>query len=191
MEYKASYDRLVIIATTIVVLFLGVLFFIFLMVFPHGSSEIVVKTLVLTFIILIPIVNFLFSPRGYIINEEEIRVTRIVKSRSIKFVDIIDISIPDEKLMKESGRAGGTGGLFGHYGNYYNKNFGGDMKWYATQLKKFVIIKAKKTKSDYSSPNSKKIKVIVLTPDNNLEFFEDLKSKLKTLNTKPLTDLLK
>jgi len=182
MKYQASYDRLVIIATIIVILFLAVMSYLILRNHPRDNYEIALLALLLISFISLPIVTFLFSPRGYIITEEEIKITRSVKSISIKLVDIIDISIPDEKLMKNSGKAGGTGGIFGHYGNYYNKNFGGDMTWYATQLKKFVIIKAKKTKSDYSSPNSKKIKVIVLTPDNNLDFFEDLKARLNTQN---------
>ena len=185
MKYQASYDRLVIIATSILILLLGVTSYLILKIQTRDNHENAIFALLMISFISLLIVTFLFSPRGYIITEEEIKITRSVKSVSIKLVDIIDISIPDEKLMKNSGKAGGTGGVFGHYGNYYNKNFGGDMTWYATQLKKFVIIKAKKTKKEYSGPNSKKIKVIVLTPDNNLEFFEDLKAKLNTKNPEP------
>jgi hypothetical protein len=183
MKYQASFDRFVIIATSLLILLLGVTSYLILKIQPRDNHENAIFAFLFISFISLLIGIFLFSPRGYIITEEEIRITRSVKSISIKLVDIIDISIPDEKLMKNSGKAGGTGGIFGHFGNYYNKNFGGDMTWYATQLKKFVIVKVIKTKREYSGPNSKKIKVIVLTPDNYLEFFEDLKAKLYTKKT--------
>ena len=82
--------------------------------------------------------------------------------------------------MKNSCRSGGVGGLFGYYGNFYNKKFGGDMKWYATQMKKFVIIKARKVKKDNTGPYSRKFNVIVLTPDKYLDFVNELKMKLNT-----------
>jgi hypothetical protein len=185
MKYRASYDRFVITISTAIILFLVGISYLILKNHPRNNYEIAIMVLVLIFLISIPIFTFLFSPRGYLMSKEEIMVVRSLKSILIRFDDIIDISIPDEKIMKYSGRSGGVGGLFGFYGNFYNKKFGGDMTWYATQLKKFVIIKAKKTKSEYTGPNSKKIKVIVLTPDNNLEFFEDLKAKLDTKNPEP------
>lgn len=186
MKYKASYDRFVIIISTCIILLFGVIFYLILRNNPRDNYEIVIMALVLLFLISIPIFTFLFSPRGYLINKEEIIVVRPLKSISIKFVDIIDISIPDEKNMRNSGRSGGVGGLFGFYGNFYNKKFGGDMTWYATQLKKFVIIKTKKNNKDLIGPYSKKIRVIVLTPDKNLEFLEDLKTILKTQNLRTL-----
>jgi hypothetical protein len=42
-----------------------------------------------------------------------------------------------------------------------------------------VIIKTKKVKKENAGPYSRKFKVIVLTPDKNLEFVDELKMKLK------------
>jgi hypothetical protein len=179
MRYKASHDKLGIGITIAVTILLTVLFFVILKCFPGDNSEIVIRILVLTFFVLVPVITFLFSPTGYSIDETEIRIIRPLKSISIKYVDIIDVSIPDDKLMKKSVRSGGVGGLFGYYGNFYNKIFGGDMIWYATQLKKFVIIKTKKDKKESVGLYSKKIKVIIVTPDKNPEFVDELEMKLR------------
>lgn len=178
MSYKASYDKLVIGITIAVTILSAVLFFVMLKCFSGDNADIVIKILVLAFIVLVPVITFLFSPAGYSIDEKEIRIIRPLKPVSIKYVDIIDVSIPDDKLMRRSGRSGGVGGLFGYYGNFYNKIFGGDMTWYATQLRNFVIIKTKKDKKDIVGFYSGNIKAIVLTPDKNLEFVNELKMRL-------------
>jgi hypothetical protein len=179
MKYEASYDKLVIIISVAVNLLLGAIFVLILICIPRDNSEIVLKTLILIFLITVPVITFLFSPVEYSIDEEYIKIKRIMSSVSVNYNDIINISIPDEKLMKKSCRSGGVGGLFGYYGNFYNKKIGGDMKWYATQMKKFVIIKAKKVKKDNAGPYSGKFNVIVLTPDKYLDFVNELKMKLK------------
>jgi hypothetical protein len=180
MKFKASYDKIAIIITVAVTFICGVIFILMLRMIPADTAEIAVITIVLIALICLPVLSFLFSPRNYILDNEEIVIKRILKSVLIKYADIIDIAIPDEKLMKNSCRSGGSGGLFGYYGNFYNKNFRGDMKWYVTQMKKFVIIKAKKTRKEFAGPYSRKSEIIVLSPDNTMEFMNELKMKIKS-----------
>lgn len=180
MKYRASLDRPAKIATIVVHLILGAVFILVIRNIPRNYPEMALMTLILLSVISIPVFTFLLSPAGYLIDKEEIKILRRIKPISIRYADIIDISIPDEKLMRSSVRSGGVGGIFGYFGNFYNKTFGGDMKWYVTQLKKFVLIKTKPEIKKSPLPNSRKIKVIVLTPDNFLEFAEELKMKIKS-----------
>jgi hypothetical protein len=126
---------------------------------------------------LIEVIAFIYSPLRYKISNEYLTIVRPIKSIRIKLEDIVSISIPDDNIIKKSGRTGGVGGLFGFYGKFYNKDIGGDMTVYATQLRNFVLIKVNDKLNRYSGPSRMIIKSIVISPDMNFDFTDELKNK--------------
>ena len=169
MKYKASLDKLAIIMSIAFFLIIGFVFYKVVTQHPRTNTEFVVSGIVLCSLVIMPVIFYLFSPREYEINQDELKIIRPFRSVIIKRDDITDVAMPDERIMKRSIRSFGVGGLFGYYGHYVNKELGGNMTWYATQLRNFVAIRTR-------GGTGKKNRIIVLTPDNCIEFINALKS---------------
>ena len=172
VNFKASYDKSVVLITIGCTLLFGGISVLFLRIHPKEPAEIIVVSLIVLSTLIGYVFVFLYSPLRYAIDSENLLIVRPLKSVVIKRTDIVDISIPDKKTMIRSGRIGGVGGFFGFYGQFYNKNFGGEMTWYATRLSNFVLIKIKVV--DKRWPKHLKFKLIVLTPDNYVGFVDEL-----------------
>jgi hypothetical protein len=113
------------------------------------SSNIVSILLILS----IYLFCFLFRPVSYVVEKNGITIKRPFKSYHIELNKIMNTYLTDKKTMKWTIRTFGVGGLFGYYGKFRNKTFG-NMTWYATQQKNYLIIE---------TTNNRKI---VLTPDD-------------------------
>lgn len=139
MEYKASMDNLAYIIT-IGVVGLGVYMFL-------GSKIIV--SLILMMVVLLA---FLWSPRRYYVNEIELVIVRFIGKVSIPLDSIAEIETPNKELTKGVVRTFGVGGLFGYFGKFYNSRLG-QMDFYVTQRKNYVLIKLYSGKKIMLSPN--------------------------------------
>jgi len=171
MKFKASYDKVVAIVTSCIFLLFGFIIYKVLSQQTHSNTEIMVKSLVLLFLVLFPVITYLFNPKYYLVDNDEIKIVRALNNIIIKKADIAEVSIPDEKLMKRTIRTFGVGGLFGYFGHFYNKTYG-NMRWYATQTKNYVSIKVNNNKNGQTGGKTRKI---VLTPDDLMGFVNELK----------------
>lgn len=88
-------------------------------------------------------------------------VNRLILPFKINRKEIAKCSIVSKKEMSGTYRTFGNGGLFGYTGYFRNTKFG-NMRWFATQRKNYVLIE---------KSNGKKI---VITPDIPEDFIEAL-----------------
>lgn len=118
---------------------------------PFGLSAL------LLFGILMPIAIYatcyLYRPIKYLVTDKKVIVKRLAKDVTIDISEIRDAYIVKNEFMRWTKKTFGNGGLFGFYGEFKNDSFG-DMVWYATQKKNYVMLETTLKEK------------IILTPDN-------------------------
>jgi len=107
--------------------------------------------------IIIVILTYGFSPKGYVMEEGELTILRPFKAKNYPLSDIQSVSEVEKKNLKGSIRTFGVGGLFGYFGLFRNNTYG-NMVWYATRRDRFVVIERSNGKT------------IVITPDDPAAF---------------------
>jgi hypothetical protein len=107
--------------------------------------------------IILLIVTYGFSPKGYVLEDGVFTVLRPFKAKNYPLSDIQSVSVVEKKNLKGSIRTFGVGGLFGYFGLFRNSTYG-NMVWYATRRDRFVVIERSNGKT------------IVITPDDPAAF---------------------
>ncbi len=158
MKFKASLDRLTVIVSALVILFIAG-FLIWTLWFTPAMN--LYGQISIGFGLVIIAGSFLLYPTGYFIDENGVAVKSILFSRSIPKSSIIDVFEITSEEMKATIRAFGSGGFFGYFGLFYNTKFKW-MTWFCTQRKNYVMVQTDKRK-------------FVFTPDNPQEFIAALK----------------
>jgi len=159
-KHSASMDSLTLglsIGITLILLFSGFI--------PVFTSEFHLSNVlspgpfyVMPFaMIIIVILTYGFSPKGYVMEEGELTILRPFKAKNYPLSDIQSVSEVEKKNLKGSIRTFGVGGLFGYFGLFRNNTYG-NMVWYATRRDRFVVIERSNGKT------------IVITPDDPAAF---------------------
>lgn len=146
MKYKASLDRLAIGMTIGVILLVIV---IAIAGFAWNQPILVQFDIVVPFAVVV--MCYLFAPKSYTVNENELTINRPIGKVHIALKDIIKV----EKIDRFEGftiRTFGNGGLFGFYGRYYNSVIG-KMILYTTRSNNRILIKTNKEKNIVISPD--------------------------------------
>jgi hypothetical protein len=105
--------------------------------------------------------SFAFSPRKYLVTNDEIFIVRPLINACIKRSDITSVEQLDPSKIKLSFRRFGVGGIFGFYGNLVNMSLG-RMTWYITRKDKLVKLRTKDKKK------------IILSPDETEQFINTI-----------------
>ena len=138
MIFKSSYDTTTKVVTTITLLIL-----VFVTIAPATSMDwgthklyyILIPTIILLFLGAIA-----FAPKFYAMEDDEIRIHRmLLKPVQIKISNIASIEILAKQQLKGSIRLFGSGAFLGYYGWFINKRIGKAM-WYATRLDRTILI---------------------------------------------------
>jgi Bacterial PH domain len=127
MSFSASYDRTTKIVSTLVCL--GLLAVIF-----------AVQHIILTCLsILVILLSFAYSPRGYSLEAGSIVVRRLAGAARIPLNDVHEArrATPDD--FRGCIRLGGSGGLFGYYGLFSTATLG-KSTWYVTNRSHSVVV---------------------------------------------------
>jgi hypothetical protein len=127
MSFAASYDRTTTIISTAVCLgLLGVIL---------GVHNIILTCLS----ILVILLCFAYSPRGYLLADRSILVKRLVGAARIPLEDVREArrATPDD--FRGTIRLGGSGGLFGYYGLFSTSKLGRST-WYITNKSNSVVV---------------------------------------------------
>jgi hypothetical protein len=154
MKYKASLGTTSVLITLCATLLLGsmITFFLYRAVTAAHTAQALIFLFISIFIAGLFTLTYLYSPVGYIVAKETITINRPISDVIISVHDIRDAFSVKKESMTGLVRVGGNGGLFGFYGNF--KNHFGQMTWYGTKLKNYVMIE--------TLDNER----IILTPDN-------------------------
>jgi len=155
MKFEASLDTLAKVASmTIVVvdIVLGLLAF---KDYLGGHETASIRLEFLTpFLALggISLLCFLFAPISYTLTEKELIINRPLLSRKVDLTELIRIRKVSKEEMSGTIRTLGVGGLFGYYGKFANDLFG-EMNYYVTQRKNYLVLITKEKDVLVLSPN--------------------------------------
>lgn len=166
MEFAASLDSSAKTITTVVcILFVGIAVWNGIGLKRAKSDMLNVFVRIAIFVVLLVTVGFsyLYSTTGYAIRGKAL----IIKTRHaeipLKWIQILDVRMVSEAEMTGLSKSFGVGGLFGYYGRYHNATVG-DMAFYGTQQKNWVLI--------HTSDNQ----AIILTPDEPYKLVYEIKA---------------
>ena len=170
MDFKASKDMTVKIITIGVFLLFAFISYKSIIGIIHSSGRltpILIHSSVLLFMVGILLFSYLYAPKEYSVDKHSLVIHRPVSNKIIPIDSIIEIRQVDKSELKGTIRTFGVGGLFGNYGKFYTPALG-NLTFYATQNKNYVLITMNKKK-------------ILLTPDDLgiIQEIKDIKNKLR------------
>ncbi len=158
--FSCSYDKFSKIITFLLIAFtLSTFILSGSELFNFHENQLLVGLLTGVPMVILLIVTFGYSPRGYKIENKDIVMCRYFGDKIIKAESIKSIRIPTEKEMNWPLRKFGNGGLFGYTGHFYTKHIG-NMLWYCSRKDRFILIERKKDKP------------CVISPDDNERFLK-------------------
>jgi hypothetical protein len=122
------------------------------------------------FCVLVFLLGYAFSPRGYLVSERLLIVKRPIGTVNIPLDGIREVRLATPADMRGCIRLFGSGGLFGYYGLFWTAKLG-KSTWYVTNRKKSVIL-ANATRTVVVSPNDPEafvstVRLAVPLPENN------------------------
>ena len=125
--------------------------------FPIGILVVVV------IVVLVIVMSYLLSPAGYVLSDNELIINQPVRSKKIRYKEILGVRHIQKEELRGMIRTFGIGGLFGQVGKFYHKNFG-TMNLFVSQLKNLVLIETANKK-------------YLISPDT-IDFLEKIKGKI-------------
>jgi hypothetical protein len=151
----ANYDGIVKNVTLALWILLiaesGFFVYLFFVVIPISFLSVTVAVFIPIISLIVILVPYLFKPKGFLFNSQELKIKRIIK----------DISIPYSQISKiERGkwtwkvvRLGGSGGLYGYLGLFHFFDIG-HVWMYVTNRNKMVLIELLTGKKYAISPKN-------------------------------------
>src|SRR5580692_6612261 len=133
MTFSASYDRFTKILSAFVCFgFLAIIL---------ASHSIVISTLALIVIL----ISFAYSPRGYTVADRSILVRRIAGQARISLDDVRELRRSTEEDLRGCIRLRGSGGLFGYYGLFRSAKLGEFTEYVTNRNNSVILITGSKT----------------------------------------------
>lgn len=134
--FKASLDNASKLISGAIILFALVFVLFGLFIFTEDRIA-----LILPIVILLAVSGFtyLYSPKGYSIENNFILVHRLAGLKKIPRSEIYEIRAISEEELGTTWRMFGNGGLFGYTG-WFSTSIG-KMRWYLSQRKNYVLFR--------------------------------------------------
>lgn len=123
---------------------------------PAGS----IKYIILLLAAIIFLFAYLLHPVKYIIENNHLKIVRLIFTISIPVKDILEIKETSYGVLHIPIRLFGSGGFWGYFGIFYSASYGA-INMQAANLKEMVFISTKKKK-------------FVISPENSQEFIDTL-----------------
>lgn len=166
MEFTASFDTTAKTVTTVVCVFFFALCVWNVMSIKRAKGDkmnVAVRVAISLLLVFAVWMAFRYSTEGYGTYGKTLVIKTHDKDIAFTYMQIMDVRRVSEDEMKGLSRSFGFGGLFGYYGHYHNATIG-DMTFYATQQKNWVLI--------HTSDN----KALILTPDDPDKLVSEVKA---------------
>lgn len=172
-EFKSPYDRFaktVTLAVVIVLSFLNIYGFYLLLVIDESNvTNLTSPSMMLVCMpLIVLIVPYLFSPRGYALTTTGVLIKRPLKNVFIPYDSIVSVRTVAEEL-KWGIRLWGSGGLYGFIGLFRFKKLG-NVRMYVTDRGKMVLIE---TRCNVR---------YIISPSDPVTFIEKIKLQLNILH---------
>lgn len=166
MEFTASFDTTAKTVTIIVCVFFFMLCVWNVLAIKRAKGDkmnVAVRVAITLLLIFAVWMAFSYSTKGYGIYGKTLVIKTHESDIKLTYMQIMDVRKMDAGEMTGLSRSFGFGGLFGYYGHYHNAT-AGDMTFYATQQKNWVLIHTEDNRA------------IVLTPDDPDKFVSEVKA---------------
>ena len=160
MAFSASYDRFTKIVSAFVCL---VMFFAI-----FASHNIVIATLALVVIV----VSFAYSPRGYILSGRSIVVRRLAGPARVALDDVREVRRATADDLRGCIRLWGSGGLFGYYGLFSSSELGKFTEYATSRNNAVIVITGTKT--------------VIFSPDDVESFMSSIRAAAPVLMPSPV-----
>ena len=159
MIYRASSDFYSKLLTGII---LGIFLSVFLLIFFNGAHNHLkwVMIMIGIFLIFVPILCYIFSPKSYKTDGTGVYIQRTVRTIFIPFSNIASVGLLPSNILSGSIRIGGVYGLFGYFGRYQITSVG-RIYLAATQLRNFLLIRLKDGNQFVLSPDDLSLKDLI------------------------------
>lgn len=159
MIYRASSDFYSKLLTGIIlVIFLSV-FFLTYMNGSHGHLN-GILILIWAFLLCLPILCYIFSPKSYKTDSEGVYIQRSVRTIFIPFSNIASVDLLPSNILSGSLRIGGIYGFFGYFGRYQITDLG-RIYLAATQLRNFLLIRLRDGNQFVLSPDDLSLRDVI------------------------------
>jgi hypothetical protein len=174
--YKAEMDKLLRIMTRVAALTfiiplvaLGVLWYKIKLAPAAGCRPVPpivdkllppLMLLVAGLVLLTAYITKALAPKGYDLNDVELRIDRGLRPITIPVREITEVSRLEDGLLRRSLRLMGASGYYGYYGLFWNSKLG-RFRAYATRFTGLVAVRTAKT-------------LYVITPDDTEDFVATL-----------------
>ncbi len=156
LEYTTSFDNFSKGVTIGVILLLGSIsyrsFKVLLGFKSLDSKSILIHSLVLIIMLSIIIVSYLWSPKKYILSDNQLIINKTTNNIVVDYKYITKVQLIKKEEMKGTIRTFGNGGLFGYYGKFHNPTFG-NMNFQTTRQNNRVLIETKDNRKIIISPD--------------------------------------
>lgn len=161
--YKAPLDNVAKITTGIISLL--ILFMLLKSVYILITTALLMPLLISISFVISYSLLYLHSPIKYSIQNDAIRVHRLIGNVIFKKCDIKKLALVDKDVLKNAYRTFGVAALFGYWGRYTITKIG-RTTWYARHKNMAVLI---------TTITNKKI---IITPGNCTKFIKDYTCKV-------------
>ena len=156
LEYTASFDNFTKGISFGVILLLGFISFrsfkVLLDFKNLDAKSILIHSLVLIIMLSIIIGSYLWSPKKYILSNNQLIINKTTNSIVVDYKNIKKVHLIKKEEMKGTIRTFGNGGLFGYYGKFHNPTFG-NMNFQTTRQDNRVLIETKDNRKIIVSPD--------------------------------------
>jgi hypothetical protein len=166
MQFSASLDTSAkVITIGVIILFASIsVWNAFAMRKAKGDKvNIIVRVAIFLVLFFSISMGFVFSTKGYETKNKNFIIKNRFKEITYRWSKIMDVRQVTEEEMQGLSRSFGVGGLFGYYGHYHNATIG-NMTFYATQQKNWVLMHILDGEA------------IIVTPDDPKKLVEEVNS---------------
>ena len=142
MKFDADLDTLAKIATIVIVTLtigLGVLSFKDWLIGANPANAQTKFLIPFSILAISSVLCFLFAPQSYTLTDRQIIINRPLLNRKINLTTLLKFKKATKDEMAGTIRTFGVGGLFGYYGKFANDLYG-EMDFYVTQRKNYVVL---------------------------------------------------
>ena len=170
MIYKASLDissKFITFFCFVVFIYVGYKIFTSTSASSTGINNYLVRIGVVMLLVTFILVCYLLSTKSYKLTDDQITITRPLRSFSIKLADIIKVELLSPEQLSGLIRTFGVGGMFGYYGKYYNSTLG-PINLYTTQRRNRIMIVTRANVAFVISPDDSSLYQKLISSINEL-----------------------
>jgi len=162
-SFSAPYGKFEQLMTLFVIVGIG--FGMLVLLYSPNRPEYSVYAKIIACFLLLPILwMWLFSTRGYEIEQDHVKIKRLISSVRIPIEKTISIELREDIKVFDITKIAGSGGAFGWIGYHRSKKIGTPIKTYMNRVSPMILIHTERI-------------TYLLSPDEERIFLDELRTR--------------